>query len=143
MDKQIGENKPLVDFSNPKNLVNSLSENRDAINEKVDNFNNKVLGAAKKVFNTSVEMASKVLENTDRIAGGAIVLGAGGAAFLTAATGVEALMDPQAVKALFGETPKVLQLLSVAGAYASFSYLYVAGRNIFRRNPDVFDVKGL
>lgn len=143
MDKQIGENKPLVDFSSAKNFVNSLSENKDAINEKVDNFNKKVLEAAKTAFDASVEMASKVLENTDRIAGGAIALGAGGAAFLTAAAGVEAIMDPQAVKALFGEAPKIMQMLSVAGAYTTFSYLHVAGRNIFRRNPDLFDVKGM
>lgn len=142
MDNQT-ENKPLVDFSSPKNLVRSLTENRDAINEKVDNFNKKALEAAKTVFNASVEAATKVLENSDRVAGGAIALAAGGAAFLSAAAGVEAIADPQAVKALFGEAPKVLQVLSAAGAYTTFSYLHVVGRNILRRNPELFDVKGL
>lgn len=109
----------------------------------MENFNKKALEAAKTVFDKSVELAGKVLENTDRIAGGAIALGAGGAAFLTAAAGVEAIMDPQAVKTLFGEAPKIIQMLSAAGAYTTFSYLHVAGRNIFRRNPDLFDVKGM
>lgn len=52
-------------------------------------------------------------------------------------------MDPQAVKALFGEASKVVQMLSVAGAYTTFSYLHVAGKNILRRDHDLFNVKGL
>ncbi len=135
--------RPLVDFSSTPNFVRSLSENKDAINERVDAVNKKALEAAKTVFNTSVEMATKVLENTDRISGGAIALAAGGAAFLSAAVGVEAIMDPQVVKSLFGEAPKIIQVLSAAGAYATFSYLHVVGRNLFRRNPDILDAKGL
>lgn len=77
MDNQSEQNRPLVGFSSPKKVVDSLSENKDVINEKVENFNKKASEAAKTVFNKSVELAGKVLENSDRIAGGAIALGGG------------------------------------------------------------------
>jgi hypothetical protein len=139
MDNQI-ENKPLVDFSSPKNLVKSLSENKDAINEKVDNFNKRALEATGKVLGQATEL---LISNTDRIAGAAIALGAGGAFYLSAVAGAASIAEPHLVKDLFGDAPRFMQVLSTAGAMVNFSYLHVLGRNLMRRNPDHFDVKGL
>lgn len=142
MDNQSEQNRPLVDFSSPKKVVDSLSENKDVINEKVENFNKKASEAAKTVFNKSVELAGKVLENSDRIAGGAIALGGAGAAFLSYAVLGESILDPNAVHSLFGDAPRMAQILSSAGAFTTFSYLHVIGRNIMNRR-DAFDPKGM
>ena len=107
---------------------------------EVSEINKKVLRAASVVFDKSVAIAGKVLENSDKIAGGAIALAGAGAAFLSYVVLGESILDPKAVHSLFGDTPKIAQVLSAAGAFTTFAYLHVIGRNIMNRR-DIFDTK--
>lgn len=98
--------------------------------------------ASKVVFNKSLELAENVLGNSDRIAGGALVLvGLGGALVSLAALG-PSIGDPEVLRPLFGDTPRAIQVIVCAYSYATFGYLMTIGKNLAARRHSL-DPKGL
>lgn len=102
-----------------------------------------VVKASKIAFDKSLELAGKVLGNSDRIAGAAMVLVGVCAAFPSwIATGVS-IGDPQVFRPLLGDTSQAVIVLSSASSYVLSSFLYLVGRNMFSRNPNLLSTQFL
>jgi len=108
----------------------------------IETVGKNVLQASKVVFDRSLDACAEatyfVVENTDRIAGVAIVLGAflGG---VTSATMVVAnllnIPPPIEIQNIFGNAPQVIRVLTSAAMTATSGVLAVVGINISKRNP--------
>lgn len=97
--------------------------------------------ASKVVFDKSLELAVNVLENSDRIAGGALVLASLGGALVSLMALGPSIGDPQVLRPLFGDTPRAIQVIVCAYSYATFGYLNVIGKNMAARRH-LLDLEG-
>ena len=99
--------------------------------------------ASKVVFDKSLELAGKVLGNSDRIAGAAVALISGVAGFASYIALGQSVGDQPAARLLFGDTPRAIQVLGETASFVALSFLHVAARNVMNRNKDLFNTEGL